>query len=103
MNDLRESGGGLRPVITDFLRDRKDRIDKHSHRKLVQVTVVENAAPRSHLKAALLLHSRTLDELAVTEDLQPDKPSGNHDSPECEEDEDVEHAHTVHGRDDAGF
>ena len=70
-------------AVGDVVGNRVDRVHQDGHRQFVQVAVVENAAPRSYFKGALLLAGRFLDEMLMIENLQPHQPQRDDRNPEA--------------------
>ncbi len=50
-----------------------DRVGQHGHGQLMQIAIVEDAAPGRDLKGALLLPGGTVHEILVVHHLQPDQ------------------------------
>ena len=75
--DERDRGG----KILNFGGDGKRGIHQHRHRQLVARPVENHSAFGRQRNGALLLMSRLLDELAVTENLQKHQPPADHDAP----------------------
>ena len=74
-----------------------DGVDQHGHGQLVQVAVVEDAAPGSHLKGALLLLFGALHVFLVAHDLQPEQAARDGAGPKQKEEADEPEARPPEG------
>ena len=81
MNDRGQRARGRRLVV-DLGGNGEDRIHLHRHRQLAQIAVIEHAAPRRHLKGALLLLGRALHVLVVAHHLKPEEAKDNQNRPD---------------------
>ena len=97
VNNLRQQGRVTRLVIAQLAGDRVHAVHQHGHGQLMQVAVVEHAAPRSHLKGAQLLLLRALLIILVAHHLQPHQTHGDDRNPRAEEQRNINKPHPADG------
>ena len=97
VNDGRECVRGGRLVV-DLNRHGKDRVHLHRHGQLVQIAVVQNAAPRRDFKRALLLLLRALNEFLMANNLEPEKTACDRAGPKKKEQADQPEARPLERR-----
>ncbi len=85
MHHTRKNRRRAAAILAQLTRYGVDRVHLHRNRKLLQVAVVEHAAPRCDLKRRGLLLGRAGDPLAMLHHLQPHQPARNGQRPHAEE------------------